>query len=159
MEQDLVNAEISSEDLTVLNTALATIKNKLPFLISLSPKEKASLSKVGDTYKPFIAKASQAVTMYPEIMPGVFDKPGFLRDYNLFTSLEPVLTNLQGLVKALDDTITAAGSDALVSSYEVYGEVKDNADRIPGLKALYDEMKAYFPRKRSAQKATTTEGQ
>lgn len=69
MEQDLVSAEFSAEDLTVLNTSLTAMKGKLPFLLSLSPQEKKSLFKVGENYKPFIQLAFQAVDAHPEIMP------------------------------------------------------------------------------------------
>jgi hypothetical protein len=54
----------------------------------------------------------------------------------------------------LDDTVTAAGSDALLSSLEIYSSVKDHAEKIPGLKTVFDEMKIYFPRKRSNKNTT-----
>jgi len=141
MEQDLVNAEISGEDKTSIDTSIAAIQGKLPFLVSLSPKEKSSLFKVGENYKPFIQKAAQVISNHPEIMPGIFNTSGFLKDYNLFVSLEPILIKLRELTEALDDTVTAAGSDALLSSLEIYSSVKDHAEKIPGLKTVFDEMK------------------
>ena len=155
MEQDLVSAEFSAEDLTVLNTSLTAMKGKLPFLLSLSAQEKKSLFKVEENYKPFIQLAFQAVDAHPEIMPQVFNTAEFKKDYNLFYSLEPVRIQLNELAVALDDTVTAAGSDTLIASLEIYNSVKDNAAKVPGLQAIYDEMKQYFPRKRKPQNPPT----
>ncbi len=156
MEQDLVNAEISTEDLASIESALVTIKGKLPFLISLSSNEKAQLFKVGENFKTFIQKAINAVNTHPEIMPGTFSVAGFKKDYNLYNSLEPVKGNMASIAKALEDTVTAAGSDSLSASLEVYDEVKNHLEKIPGLKTIYDEMKVCFPRTRKSTKTTPT---
>ena len=60
MEQNLINAEISTADLAEVDAAIETMKAKLPFLISLSPEEKNSLFKVGENYKPMLPKVSVA---------------------------------------------------------------------------------------------------
>jgi len=155
MEQDLVNAEISTEDLSSVESAVNTIKGKLPFLISLSPDEKAQLFKVGENFKPFLQKALNVINTHPEIMPGTFNTVGFKKDYNLCYSLESLSVNVTALARALDDTLTAAGSDALSAALEVYGGVKNNMDKIPGLKVIYDEMKLCFPRSPRRNKTAT----
>jgi hypothetical protein len=58
MEQDLVNAEISGEDKTSIDTSIAAIQGKLPFLVSLSPKE------------ILLFKLERTTTLYSKSSPG-----------------------------------------------------------------------------------------
>ena len=75
------------EDLASLDSSVASMKGKLPFLISLSSEEKKSLFKARKIYQPFLQKAVQAVREHPEIMPGMFNTSAFLKDYNLYPAL------------------------------------------------------------------------
>lgn len=150
MDQNLVDAELTTADSAEINTAIENIKTKLPFLISLSTDDRISLLKLGDGMRPVVEKAVNVITEHPEIMPGTFNTAEFKKDFTLMKSLEPISQKLQLLKQAVDDTILAAGSDSLTEALEVYSEVKVHKDKIPGLNATYNEMKTYFARKRNS---------
>ncbi len=149
MEQNLVNAELTISDAAEINTALESIHSKMPFLISLSAQDRVSILKLGDGMRPVVEISANVITEHPEIMPGTFNCEDFKKDFNLMKALEPLSQKLQLLKQAVDDTILAAGSDSLSQALEVYSEVKNHKDKIPGLNAIYNEMKAYFSRKRN----------
>jgi hypothetical protein len=151
MEQNLIHASLSPGDIATINDAIETISTKLNFLVSLSGDEKSELFKVGKVYNTLLDIAVRVVEQYPQIMSGTFNVAEFKSDYELAKSLEPIYTRLLPLFKALEDSVTAAKSDALVSTLDVYAEVKSHLDKIPGLEAIYNEMKEYFPRKRAQQ--------
>jgi hypothetical protein len=150
MEQNLVDAVLSQTDSDAINTAIETINSKLSFKISLSTEEKSSLFKMGNGYKPFIEKAANVISSHPEIMPGTFSVEAFKKDSDLIQSLEPIRVKLELLYQSVEDTLTAVGSDAIIESLSVYDAVKNQKDKIPGLTAIYDEMKKFFPRKKTA---------
>jgi len=150
MEQNLVDAELNQTDSDAIITSLVAVNSKLPFLISLTPEEKSSLFKMGNGYKPFIEKAANAISSHPEIMPGTFSAEAFKKDSDLIKALEPIRVKLELLYQSVEDTLTAIGSDAIIESLAVYDAVKSQKDKIPGLSAIYDEMKKFFPRKRAS---------
>lgn len=55
MEQNLVDAELTQEDLNLILTSLDTVSSKLPFLLSLPDKQKKNMFKVGENFAPFFA--------------------------------------------------------------------------------------------------------
>ena len=128
------------------------IKSKPVFSISLSSEEKANMLKLGDTFRPLVEKTVNVISEHPEIMPGTFSVAGFKRDFNLVKALEPIQQKLTVLLQSVNDALTAAGSDSLVSGLEVYSEIKSHKDKIPGLNAIYNELKEYFPRRKGLAK-------
>ena len=150
MERNLVDAELTAADLQAVETAIETIQTKLPFLISLTNDEKASMFKLGETYKPFVEKAEWLVDNFPMIMPGAFNTAQFKKDLALLTILGSLNNKLQSIAKTMDDTITAVGSDVILAALEIYNSGKNNEERIPGLKPIIDEMKTFFPQKENS---------
>lgn len=144
MAQNLISATLSAEDGAEVLKSLASAKEKLNFLLSLQSEEVYTFFKPGNTFLPFIEKAYQTMTTHPEIMPEVFDKAEFTRDYNLLVALRPIFSRINELAEGLQKTFTAVGSDALVASLDVYGTVKQNQDKVAGLSATADEMAVFF---------------
>lgn len=148
MSQNLISATLPAEDAVEVQQNLAAAKAKLSFLLSLQTADVATLFKVGNAYLPFIDKAYQAMVAHPEILPPVFDKDEFTRDYNLLSTLRPIFTQISELAESIQKTFTAVGSDTLVASLEVYGAVKQNKDKVPGLAITANEMAVFFKRTR-----------
>jgi hypothetical protein len=65
---------------------------------------------------------------HPEIMSSVFPIEEFKKDYQLYKDLAPIA--------------------AVLETLDVYSAVKQNADRVPGLKVVADEMSTFFTRPR-----------
>lgn len=149
MEQNLISAVIPAEDIASINSALETIKTKLPFLLTLSTDQKKEIHKLGNSLKPFVEKAAETVNLYPQILSGVFDKAEYNKDYQLYQELSELNGKLSSLSSAVDDTLTAVGSDILAGSLEVYTAVQENKKKVPGLDTVAQAMKVFFEKKRA----------
>jgi hypothetical protein len=152
MVQNLISATLSAEDTAAVLQNLADAKTRLNFLLSLQTSDIVTIFKVGNAYLPFIDLAYETVVAHPEILPGVFDKDEFIRDYNLLSALRPIFNQVNELLESMQKTFTAVGSDAMVGALEVYTAVKQNKDKVPGLAATADQMSVFF--KRSKAKAS-----
>jgi hypothetical protein len=62
MSNNRINAALSAEDKSDIMVAINTIKQKLPFLIDLSPDERRAMLKLGDKSLAFVNKALEVAT-------------------------------------------------------------------------------------------------
>ena len=155
MAQNLISAALSAEDAAAIQKSLTEAKAKLSFLLSLQTEDIATLFKVGNAYLPFIEKAYQTVIAHPEILPAVFEKDEFLKDYNLLIALRPIFNQINELAESIQKTFMAVGSDAMVASLEIYSAVKQNKDKVPGLAVTADEMAVFFKKTKAKAAAPT----
>ena len=149
MAQNLISASLSAADAAEVNQSLSAIKSKLTFLSALQSTDISGLYKVGNAYLPFLDQIREVVETHPEILPGIFDKEEFMRDYELFSTIRPILNQINELAEGLQKAYTAVGSDTLVAALEVYASVKQNKDKVPGLSVTSDNMAVFFKRARS----------
>jgi len=149
MSQNLISANLSDEDAAAVLQDLISIKNRLGFLLSLQTEDVISLFKPGNSYLPFIEKAHQTMTAHPEILPGVFNQDEFSQDYNLLSALRPIFSQINELAEGIQKTFTAVGSDSMVGALEVYGAVKQNKDKVPGLAVAADELGEFFKKSKA----------
>jgi len=149
MAQNLISASLSAEDAAVVQQNFTAAKDKLSFLLSLQTEDVITLFKAGNAYLPFIDLAYQAMKAHPEIIPAVFDKDEFERDYALLSALRPIFTQINELAEGVKKTFMAVGSDSLVASLDVYDFVKQNKDKVPGLAATAEQMGVFFKRTRT----------
>ena len=156
MAQNLISATLSAADATEVLQSLTTAKTKLPFLSTLQATDIKYLFKVGNAYLPFLDRIYQVVMTHPEVLPAVFDKEEFLRDYELVSTMRPIFNLVNELAEGVQKTFFAASSDAMVSAFEVYAAVKINKDKVPGLSVISDEMAEFF-KKAKAKSSTTTD--
>jgi hypothetical protein len=149
MAQNLISATLSATEAADVLQSLNAVKTKMPFLSALQKTDVSALFKVGNAYLPFIDKIYQVVVTHPEILPAIFDKEEFLRDYELFKVIQPIYNQINELAEGIQKTYTAVGSDTLVASLEVYASVKQSKDKVPGLSVVSDEMGAFFKKAKS----------
>lgn len=152
MEQNLISAVLTAEDVALINGAIETIKQKLPFLITFTEEQKKAIHKLGNTLKPFVDDAAETVNLYPQIMSGTFNKEEYLNDYQLYKTLSELHGKLASLNSAVEDTLTAAGSDTLGGSLQIYTAVQANKGKIPGLDTVAARMQVFFEKKKAAPK-------
>lgn len=157
MAQNLVSATLTEETKNQIFAKLAEIKSALDFLLSLQPKEVRSLFKPGNTFAPLIDKAYQVVVDHPEILPSIFDKEEFIRDYQLSKDLTPIDNQINELSESVSKTLMAISSDALNGTLEIYAAVKQNKDKVPGLNVVAAEMAEFF--KKAGKKTTPSQDQ
>lgn len=151
--QNLVSATLSAETKTEILQKLSEIKTKLNFLLTLQPDEVRGLFKAANGFAPLIEKAYHTVSDHPEIMPTIFNKDEFIKDYQLSKDLTPIVNQIKEITESLEKTLMAINSDALNGTMEIYAAVKQNRDKVPGLNVVAEEMAAFFPR--TVKKAAT----
>ena len=142
--QNLVSASITPEAKETILKALAEIKGKLGFLLTLNSDDVVGLFKAGKEYGPFLDLCHTVAQSHPEILSGAFNVAEFNRDYQLAQDLGAIDVMVRELCEALDHTLTAARSDTLVSGLDIYSAAKLHRDKVPGLGVIVDAMAQFF---------------
>jgi hypothetical protein len=151
MSYQNISYVIPAADLAAINAAFDTLNAKLPFLITLTKEEHQTLFKMGNKSVDFVQDAAEASKAFPTILPANFSQAEYLKDTDLVKNLVTIKVKLDSLQEKVDDTLMAVGSEAMGSSLEVYSLVQIQADRVPGLKSVADNLKARFKKSKSKQ--------
>lgn len=146
MSRTSISATLAQKEKDAVLQAIATIKEKLPFLIDLSAEERKALPKMGDKSRAFVGKALEVATQNPEFLPRSFDLEEMRKDVQLFEALYPLLLSLTQLQELVDDTSLAVGSEAYAAALQVYNYAKASGQGA-GLDAVVVEMGQRFARK------------
>ena len=144
MSYQNISAQVSSEDVHAIKAAVTTIRQKLPFLVTLTADERKSTFKTGPNSLSFVQNSLQATKNNPTVLPGSFDAAGFETDVNLFATLTDVGTQVAQLASEIDDTRLAVGGEAMNEATQVYNYVKAAAKNTPGLKPIADQLGERF---------------
>ncbi|MFB2769729.1 hypothetical protein ACE1AT_10635 [Pelatocladus sp. BLCC-F211] len=147
-----ISSTLSQTDRDALLKAIATIKEKLPFLIDLSAEERKALPKMGDKSRAFVSKALEVATQNPEFLPRSFDLEEMRKDVQLFEALYPLLLSLTQLQELVDNTCLAVGSEAYAAALQVYSYAKTSGQG-SGLNAVVDQMGQRFARQSRKSKS------
>lgn len=146
-----ISAQVSNADAQAVKDSVATVRSKLPFLVSLTADERRSIFKAGPNSLAFVQNSLQAARNNPDILPGTFDADEFESDVNLFAVLTDLGTVVQQLASEIDDTRLAVGGEAMNEATQIYNYVKAAAKTKPGLKPVADQLGERF-QKASPQK-------
>lgn len=148
-----VSAAIAPEAMADILAKLESVRGQLDFLTSLKRGEAQTLMRVGVAFAPFLDLAHRTVNDRPELMAQYFDLGEFNRDYRLVKDLALIHDHLAALTEGVHETLLAASSDAMVNALEVYAQVKQGTDSVPGLSVVAAEMAEFFkrPKRKKAQ--------
>src|SRR5437016_2850367 len=105
-------------------TAIETIRQKLPFLLNLTPAERKGLAKLGDKSRAFVLKAVDVATQNPETLPGTHSIEDVRNIADVFRGMTAIRLALQQLYKQVDDTTTKTGSEAYAVARTIYAGTK-----------------------------------
>jgi hypothetical protein len=156
MPDNRISASLSDADQQAVLAAIQTIRQKLPFLVDLSPEERRSLPRMGDRSRGFVAQALEIATQNADILPRSFDVEEMRKDVELLGSLSPVLTALAQLNELVDDTVMEVGSEAYTAALAVYQYTRA-AGKGAALDGALDSLGQRFARKsRSPQTDKST---
>jgi len=131
-----------------MSVAIATIKQKLPFLIDLSPEERRALPHMGDKSRVFVSKAADVAAQNPDFLPRSFNVEELCRDAELFAALQPITLALTQLQELVDDTQVEVGGEAYAGALVVYNYAKNSGQGL-ALDSVADELGRRFARKAS----------
>lgn len=141
-----ISAALTQTDREAVMSAITTIKTRLPFLIDLTADERKALPKMGDKSRAFVSKALEVATQNPDFLPRSFDLDEMRKDVQLFEAMYPIVVALAQLQELVDDTTTAAGSEAMAAALQVYSYAKASGQGA-GLEGLVEELGQRFARK------------
>jgi hypothetical protein len=144
MNPNELSATLSTADVQDIQNAIALINKKMPFLVHLTADQRRRRFKMGDKSLAFVNNSITAAQTNPDILPSSFDLEELRRDYQLAASLTEIQLQLSQLSEKVDDTLLSVGSDAMSSSLTVYDYVKTAAKRVPGLKAIAEQLGVRF---------------
>jgi hypothetical protein len=146
MTTDLIKGELLPAQKQAVLQAIADIQTKLPFLIDLTADDRRSLPRMGDKSRAFVDQGLVLATQNEGILPRNFDLEEYRRDVGLVRELETVVLAMRQLMKKLEDTYVAAGSDAYSQSLVVYQAAK-LAGKDGSLDQHLDSLARRFARK------------
>ncbi|HAN47072.1 MAG TPA: hypothetical protein DCQ32_11085 [Cyanobacteria bacterium UBA8156] len=145
MLENRISASLTPEDQQAVMAAIATLREKLPFLTDISPEERRSLPKMGDKSRAFVQKAMEIAQQNEGILPRAFDLEEMRKDVQLAADLYPILLAIAQLHELVDDTYLVVGSEAYAGALLVYNAAKMN--NVGGLDDTLDELGKRFARK------------
>lgn len=143
-KKNKISATLTDADKTTIIASIKAAKAKLPFLISLTMEERKRERKMASKSVDYVKQALRGAQTFPQQMRGDFDTAEFAKDVTLINQLWDIRTELMGLVEQLDDTIMAAGADAMQAADDVYNTLKVAAKNNTGVKTILDEIGKYY---------------
>jgi len=156
MPENRVSAQLGEAERQAVFAAVQTIRQKLPFLIDLTPEEKQTLPRFGSKSRGFVEQALQVAEQNPGILPLAFDVGEMRNDVELLAALSSVQAAVSQLDELIDDTVMAVGSDAYASALLVY-QFARAAGKGSALDTALEGMAQRFARKsRSAPAGNST---
>lgn len=147
------DTEISTTDLQAIRDSFASIKQKLPFLVNLTGRQRQATFKTGPDRVSFVQNALLATQAHPEVFPASFSTTSFQLDVALFNHLIELQQLAESLVSQIDDTRLAVGGDAMVQATEAYNYVKRAARSVPGMKPLVEQLGEQFQKASRAKES------
>ena len=153
MLENRVSAQLGEAERQAVFAAIQTIRQKLPFLIDLTPEERRALPRFGDKSRGFVEQALQVAEQNPDILPRTFDAGEMRNDVELFAALSSVNAALSQLSELVEDTLMAVGSESYAAALLVY-QFTRAAGKGTALDYALDGLGQHFARKsRSAPAA------
>ncbi|NDJ18822.1 hypothetical protein [Myxacorys almedinensis] len=155
MSTGKISATLNDADQAAVMDAITTIKEKLPFLLSLTVDQRKALPKMGDKNQPFAHKALEVASQNSDFLPRSFDLEEMRRDVELLAELYPIMVAMTQLQSMIDDTYLKVGSEAYSSALQVYTYAKASGQG-SGLEPLVAELGQRFARRTKREKSQPT---
>jgi hypothetical protein len=145
MNQNLISSTLTAQAVTDILAAVATIRTKLPFLISLSPEERKRLANITEESQGVVLAALNFAAQHPEAIPATFNLAEFNKDGALLSPLQQVTSAISQLDRDADDTLRALHSDLYGEFLDIYAFAKAT-NRNGGYDEFINSVKGRFAR-------------
>jgi hypothetical protein len=152
MTQNIVSLNLTDDQLQAVDAALTELETKLGGLIALSVPQKRSLRKMGEKSEAFCRQAMLLLSQNPELVPANVVAAGPVQDLAMLDKLRPRLLRITRLAERATDTDIALGSDVMVASLQVYGQLKLTGAS-EGLQSLRRDLGMRFTRTSKPEEA------
>jgi len=150
MSTNRVSATLNDADKTAVLESLAQVKEKMPFLINLTGQERKRSRTMGAKSVEYVNLSLQSSKTFGSLIPPSIDISEFTKDVTLVNQLLSVRMEVEALLEGIDDTMLAAGSDAMRYADLVYSYLKTGSKTNAGVKSITaDISKRYMRRRRT----------
>jgi len=148
-----ISAALSDADKAKALASIGEAKKLLSFLITLSNDTRKKSRRMGAKSVEYVNQNLQAAQSFGSVIPGSVDVAEFAKDVALVNQLIPLRVEIASLLERLDDSILAAGSDAMIMADIVYAYLKTAARNNGAVKAAITDIGMRF--KGQGKKAAT----
>jgi len=139
-----ISADFKNADKDSVLVKINEARASMPFLISLTTEERKRLKGIGNKNLAYVQKCLEGALAFPDELKGSFNLAEFQRDVTLFNNLLGVQLACLALFESVDDTMKAAGIDAMGSASEVYDSLKSSAKSNANVKSIVAEIGERF---------------
>jgi hypothetical protein len=139
-----ISAVLTEAEKNDVLTKINDAKALMPFLISLTTEERRTLKGIGNKNLAYVQKCLEGALAFPNELKKNFDVTEFQKDVVLFNNLLGIQLACLALFESIDDTMKAAGIDAMASSSEVYDSLKSSAKSNANVKSIVAEIGERF---------------
>jgi hypothetical protein len=145
VSQNLISLVLTDEQLSAIDSALATLEQNLTGLIALTSDQRRSLAKMGDKSEVFCRQTLKLLVQNPQVVPPSLNVAEAQADLAAFEQIGTFLMRLMRLSERAQDTSTALGSDLMQFALEGYGLLRVTGKN-QGLEELRRELSSRFSR-------------
>ena len=144
-EYNRISKVLETEELNKISECITTLKSELDFLQNLTPRERKNLPKINSANKIFAEDSIHILEGQPAWIPPALTAEEAKKDLRLYEQPEPVILELDGLVRRLKDTQMIAGSEVYRAALSVYS-LANASRKIPmdGAQTAYELLKTRF---------------
>ena len=125
MKNHIIDATISAESLTSVNTALTDIEQEIAtYAVALDEAQRKHSLRIGTRNEPFCREMLELARERPELVPAGIDSAALQRDLLARDQLTPILFRLKALTRQVEDTHVALGVDLYNGCRALYKAIK-----------------------------------
>jgi hypothetical protein len=136
-----INATLDNNDLIAHIKNIQVIKDSLPFLVNLTPKERQA-GILGQNKLAFVNAAYDYATNYPTLVPAALNATNWASDIALLAQLTQLMQAVSVLQDALKDTTLALRIESQTAALQFYQYAKIAAQgQVPGVDVIVDDLK------------------
>lgn len=142
-----ISTVLSAADLSAAEAAITNLRQKLPFLISLTADDRAKLLKLGDGRLALDEDAHTLMEDHPTLVPGYVDKAELEKDRTLRLQLDGLRLGVKALLDDIESTEMQLGAEMLQTYLGFYSNAKEAEKRgVPAAKTVVEVLSKYFSR-------------
>ncbi len=144
-ENNRISKTLSQGEITEIRVNVDALKKSFTFLQNLTPGERKNLPKINSANKIFAEDSIHTLESAQGWIPKVLTAAEARKDLTLFEQLDPIILELEILLRQMKDTQIIAGSEAYRTALAVYS-LADAARKMPmeGAQSAYELLKSRF---------------
>ena len=131
-----ISVDFATTDKDNVLHKIKDVSTSMPFLIGLSEDERKRYGNMGPKSVEYVKQCLEGALNFPEELKSNFSVEEFQKDVKLVDNLFGIKIALTGLLESVNDTLNAAGIDAMGASSEVYDSLKSSAKSNANVKSM-----------------------